>query len=347
MSGSRTEQPTPRRLREARRRGEVARSQDFSGAVALLAGLAALAVGSSGTVARLVRFVRASVAAAPRGEAPPLGALLDALGIVTVASLPACTAAVLGAAAAGALRAGPLFAPGAVSFRWERLDPVRGLRRLISPAQLVHIGLRLAEVAATLTLAARRLAAAAQTLSRLPRLDPLAAAAATAAALRALAWELAAVLLAFGLLDLGLQRRRHRRGLMMTREEVRRDLREDEGDPWLRAERDRIRRSAAQAGPLGRAACVVVNPTHLAVALEHERGSDQAPRVLAKGAGAEAARIRTAARRAGVPVIHDVPLARALFRLGEVGEAIPEELFEAAAAVLAQVYGLAAREVRP
>jgi flagellar biosynthesis protein FlhB len=69
--------------------------------------------------------------------------------------------------------------------------------------------------------------------------------------------------------------------------------------------------------------------------------------VLAKGAGDEAARIRSAARRAGVPVVHDVPLARALFRLAEVGEAIPEELFEAAAAVLAHLYGLAAREARP
>jgi len=92
---------------------------------------------------------------------------------------------------------------------------------------------------------------------------------------------------------------------------------------------------------------VVVNPTHLAVALGHERGNDEAPRVLAKGAGGEAARIRAAARRAGVPVVHDAPLARALFRLAGVGEAIPRELFEAAAAVLAQVYRLAAREVRP
>ncbi len=347
MSGNRTEQPTPRRLREAQRRGEVARSRDFTGAVALLAGLAALAAALPGVTSRLVRFVRAAVATAPRGEAPPLGALLDALGAVAAASLPACAAAFLGAAAAGALQAGALLSPEAASFRWDRLDPVRGLRRLVSPAQLVHLGLRLAEVAVALALAARRLAAAAQTLSRLPRLGPVAAAAAAAPALRALAWELTAVLLAFGLLDLGLQRRLHRRALMMTREEVRRDLREEEGDPWLRAERDRIRRAAAQAGPLARAACVVVNPTHLAVALGHERGSDEAPRVLAKGAGAEAARIRAAARRAGVPVVHDVPLARALFRLAEVGQAIPGELFEAAAAVLAHVYELAAREVRP
>ena len=347
MSGNRTEQPTPRRLREARRRGEVAHSRDLSGALALLAGLAALAASGPAAARHLARLVRAGVEAAPRGEVPPLGALLDALGAVAAASLPACAAAFLGAAAAGALQAGALFAPEALAFRWDRLDPVRGLRRLVSPAQLVQIGLRLAEVAVALLLAARRLAATAQALSQLPRLDPAGAAAVAAPPLRALAWELSALLLAFGLVDLGIQRRRHRRALMMTREEVRRDQREEEGDPRLRAERERLRRAAAQAGPVARAACVVVNPTHLAVALGHQPGSDEAPRVLAKGAGDEAARIRAAARRAGVPVVHDVPLARALFRLAEVGEAIPEDLFEAAAAVLAHVYGLAAREARP
>ena len=90
---------------------------------------------------------------------------------------------------------------------------------------------------------------------------------------------------------------------------------------------------------MARATVVVVNPTHLAVALRHDRGGPDAPRVVAKGAGRAAARIRSAARRAGVPVVRDVPLARALHRLTEVGEEIPEELYQAAAVVLAHLYG--------
>ena len=86
---------------------------------------------------------------------------------------------------------------------------------------------------------------------------------------------------------------------------------------------------------------VVVNPTHLAVALRHDRSSDDAPRVVAKGAGLAAARIRSAARRAGVPIVRDVPLARALHRLAEIGDEIPEELYAAAAAVLAHLYAAA------
>ena len=344
MSGGRTEPPTPRRLREARRRGEVAASRDLSGAAALLAGLAALAATCPAAARHLTRLVRASVEAAPRAEAAPLAAILDALAAMAAGALPPCGIAFLAAAAAGAIQAGPLFAARAFAFRWERLDPVRGLRRLVSPSQLLQMALRLLQVALALLLAARRLGGAAQALSQLPRLDP--AAAAAARPLWGLAWELAALLVAFGLLDLAIQRRRHRRALMMTREEVRRDQREEEGDPWLRAERDRLRRAAAQARPVTRAACVVVNPTHLAVALGHQRGDDEAPRVLAKGAGREASRIRAAARRAGVPVVREVALARALFRLAEVGELIPRDLFEAAAAVLAQVYRLS-REARP
>jgi flagellar biosynthesis protein FlhB len=83
----------------------------------------------------------------------------------------------------------------------------------------------------------------------------------------------------------------------------------------------------------------VVNPTPVAVALLHRRGSGEAPRVLAKGTGAAAARLRSQARRAGVPVVRDPPLARALHRLAEVGDEIPEELYDAAAAVLAHLHG--------
>ena len=127
---------------------------------------------------------------------------------------------------------------------------------------------------------------------------------------------------------------------MMTRDEVRREQREDEGDPGHRAERRRLHRALLGAGPVSRATVVVVNPTHVAVALRHDPAGEDAPRVVAKGTGLAAARIRSAARRAAVPIVRDVPLARALFRLGEVGEEIPAELYDAAAAVLVHVYGL-------
>jgi type III secretion protein U len=175
-------------------------------------------------------------------------------------------------------------------------------------------------------------------LAGLARAEP-AALLRAAPALGALALRLGVAFLAFGLLDLGLAFGRHRRALRMTRDEVRREHKEDEGDPAHRAERRRLHQALLSTAPVRRATVVVVNPTHVAVALRHDRGSGDAPRVLAKGTGLAAARIRSAARRAGVPIVRDVPLARALHRLAGVGDEIPEELFDAAAALLAHLYG--------
>jgi type III secretion protein U len=125
---------------------------------------------------------------------------------------------------------------------------------------------------------------------------------------------------------------------MMTRDEVRRELREDEGDAERRADRRRVHRALVEAGSVAGATVVVVNPTRVAVALRHDRGGHGAPRVVAKGTGLAAARIRSAARHAGVPIVRDVALARSLHRLAEVGDEIPEELYDAAAALLAHLY---------
>jgi type III secretion protein U len=132
----------------------------------------------------------------------------------------------------------------------------------------------------------------------------------------------------------------------MTRREVARERRDEEGDPRLRAERRRLHRALSALAPLRRATCLVVNPTHLAVALEHAPGGDDAPRVAAKGRGRAAARLRAAARRLGVPVVEDPALARALYRLADVGDEIPEELYEAAAAVIVHVHALGAEGAR-
>lgn len=336
MSGSRTEQPTPRRLREARRRGEVARSAELTGAAALLAGLAGLAAAGPGTAAELARLLRAALAAAPAGTQDPAAALRDGAGAVLRLVAAPGLAALAGGALAGALQAGMGFFPEALRPRLERIDPIRGLRRLLSPSRLLQAALGVAKAAALLAVLAAWLRQSAG-LARLARGGPGSALRA-APALLGLGLSLAAAFAAFGALDWALARRRHRRALMMTRDEVRREQKEDEGDPAHRAERRRRHRALLEAGPVSRATVVVVNPTHLAVALQHERGGEEAPRVVAKGAGRSAARIRSAARRAGVPIVRDVPLARALHRLAEVGDEIPEELYEAAATVLAHLY---------
>ncbi len=337
MSGARTEAPTPRRLREARRRGEVARSADLGAAAALAGGLAGLAVSGFGMAEALARTIRAAAAGTTLAAEP--GALLrEAAVLVLRLTLPPAGCALAAAVVVGGLQTGCAFSPEALRPRLERLDPLRGLRRLLSTDQVGRAALGVAKAAVLLAVLAAWARAEAGRLAALPAASAPGALSAALPTLAGLALRLAGTLALLGLLDLALERRRLLRALRMTRDEVRRELREDEGDPAHRAERRRAHRALLEAGPIARATVVVVNPTHVAVALRHDPGGDGAPRVIAKGTGLAAWRIRSAARRAAVPVVRDVPLARALHRLADVGDEIPEELYDAAAALLAHLY---------
>jgi flagellar biosynthesis protein FlhB len=337
VSGQRTEHPTPKRLAEARRRGEVAVSRELTGALSLLIGLGALAAFGPWWYGALAGEVRGGLLAALAPERSPGAALLGAaLAVLRLSALPAL-AALAAALVAGGLQTGGLLTLGPLAPRLERLDPLRGLARLLSPSRLATLGLGLLKAVLLAAAALHGWRSTAAALGTLPSAE--ATGPALAALLWPLAWTLAGVLLLLGAADLLLARWRHLRRLRMSRDQVRREAREEEGDPRHRAERRRVHRALAEAPPVARATCLVVNPTHVAVALHHQRGSGEAPRVLAKGTGAAAARLRSMARRAGVPVVRDPPLARALHRLAEVGDEIPEELYDAAAAVLAHLHG--------
>ncbi len=277
----------------------------------------------------------------------PPAAVRESLWVLATVALPICGASLVAGGLAAVVQVGGFrFSTHAVAFRLERLDPVKGLRRVFSLDQVASMAMSLAKVAGAGLLAWRCLSNEAPALSQLPRLEPQRAANAACALLSPLTIELSSALAVFGLVDLLRAHRRHRRALRMTHDEVRRDLKEQEGDPRHKAERQRLHRALAAAERISKATCVVVNPTHVAVALRHRQGGDEAPIVLAKGTGEEAARIRSEARRAGVPLVREIALARALFRLAEVGEEIPEELYEAAAVVLAHLYGLGRQEAR-
>ena len=337
---SRSFPPSPRRLRESRRRGEVPVSRALIGLGAATLGMAALGA----SLPRMAReeageLRRALLLAASGADPAPLDLALSALAQVARLTLGPAAAACAGALLIGLLQTGALFSTEALRFGWDRLSPSRGLRRTFSPAALGRAAFTLTVGASALAVAGLVLAAKAPALARIPILPPGGAWSAAAAIVASAAAPLLALLVVAGAGDLLLLRHRHLRDLKMTRSELERDLREDEGDPRLRSERRRLHASLSGRG--ARAACVVVNPSHLAVALAHRREGEEPPVVLAKASGARAATLRREARRMGVPVVHDRPLARALFRLAEVGEAIPEELYEATAAVLAYVHALA------
>jgi flagellar biosynthetic protein FlhB len=257
-------------------------------------------------------------------------------------AVPAALAAVAVQAAAGGLH----WIPRNLALRGDRLDPLAGLARIVSPRALVELGKALVKV---VLMGAVVAAFAAAALPRLPALQdmPGAAAAATLAGLIfRLFWTLALVLAVAAAIDLLWQLRQHSQSLRMTLDEVRRESREDNGAPELKARQRRLQAEAARRGSRERAAladvpqatAIITNPQHFAVALRYVAGETAAPVIVARGTDAMAAQIVALGRKAGVPVLPLPPLARALYFTGEIGRPIPEGLFAAVAAVLAHLW---------
>jgi type III secretion protein U len=330
MSASKTEEPTPRRLREARRRGEVPKSRELVSAVSLLAGLAVMSL----TGPRLVAAFPSAFEAVLGSE--PGDGLGRTLAVLSPASAVLIVIFFVSASVAFA-QVGPLWAPKAVAVDARRLDPTKGAKRLFSRDRAVDLVRHLSMLAVASAVTVVYLRDHAPAVARLLRMEATSAIGTLGELLFGLAVRLGTVLALFAIGDLLLQRRRHRRSLRMSKDEVRRDHREAEGDPHGKQARARAHREAVEHGTLEevrRASVLVVNPTHFAVALRFDEESDQeAPEVIAKGVDDLARRMIDVARECVVPVVRDVPLARALHEL-ELGDEIPETFYQAVAAIL-------------
>jgi flagellar biosynthetic protein FlhB len=338
----RTLPATPRRREEMRRRGLVPRSPDVApalGVAGLLVAVLSLAPAAPG----LARTVAAALVAA--GDPRPLtpeGAVADMAALGAAGARAALPVLVL----AWALVAGGLLAVQGVTFAFPagglgRLNPMQGLARIASRQALGGLGLALLKLAGAAAAGAAVLAGPLVAWAHHPLADPVASLDAFRGTLTALAGALAGVGAVVGTAGALQARRRYEADLRMTPEELREEMRRNEGDPQVRRRRlGQHRRLVRQrlVEAVRAADVVVVNPTHVAVALLYQPGRMPAPEVTAKGAERVAERMREVARRAGVPVVVNRPLARALWRDVDVGGRVPPALFVAVAEVLAFVY---------
>jgi type III secretion YscU/HrpY family protein len=338
MSSERTEEATPKRLREARRRGQVARSKELVTGILLIAAGMTLRAVAPGWIDTL----RGLSALALRTASAPTPAAILAVGSEAFAAGALAVAPVLGALVAAAtlgsvLQTGPVFASEAISFDPQRLDPIAGAQRIVSLRSLIELVRGLVKIGITLAVAYVCLRDAAHGLAGLSGRPADAALQAAGGLGATLLFRVGGAMVAIGILDLLYQRWQLARDQRMTKDEVKREHKDADGDPHVKQQRERMRREIAQHDLLESvrtASVVVVNPTHLAVALRFdETGEQSAPEVVGKGQDELARRMIRAAEEAGVPVMRDVPLARGLFEL-EVGEEIPERLYDAVAAVL-------------
>ncbi|MCZ8129762.1 MAG: flagellar biosynthesis protein FlhB [Steroidobacteraceae bacterium] len=346
-----TEEPTPKRLQDAREKGQIARSRELGTAAVMLSGSALLLLGGAPMGEALMRLMadglqldRETLLAADAMSRVLAAMSLDALLIVTPLLLAVLVASVL----APVMLGGFIFSMQALAPQLSRLNPVAGLGRIFGLHGLMEL------VKALLKLLLVGVIAAFVGYWLMPDtvwLGAMPAAPAIGRAAYILALSLllmSAALIVVAAIDAPFQWWHHRRQLKMTREEVREELKDTDGKPEVKSKLRETQQKLARRRMMldvPRADVVVANPTHFAVALKYDARRMRAPRVLAKGRDLVALEIRRLAEANRVPVFEAPPLARVLYGSTEVGREIPAGLYLAVAQVLSYVYQI--RQLSP
>ncbi len=343
MAGKRTEQATQHRREQARKEGDLLHSRELSAAAGTLAGVLALGVlGRRTLVAWRTTFAAFLDLGAPaRWEPTQIEPTLNAVRRLTLSVLTplgmAMAAVAAAALAVGVLQTGGIgIHAGAVGFKLDRISPASNLKNLFSLRAAARLAKSLlpASFLAVFTVQriARQLTVPPFSTDRLELLGED-----VYSLLLAAAW----LLFGWAAIDYLVEWQSRESRLKMSRQDLRDEMKETEGNPQIRGHirslQRQMRRRRVKAD-VSRAAVVLTNPTHFAVALGFDFGTMEAPKVLAKGRSLLAEEIKAEARWAGVPIVENPPLARSLYRAVEVGQAIPADLYAAVAAILAYLY---------
>jgi flagellar biosynthetic protein FlhB len=344
----RTEQATPKRLEEARRKGDIPRSRDLSAAAVLLAGGVGLYMLGGHSGAAVYEMMRSQLSVSPEQvlqESYMTSAMSAAALQVLIGLAPLFAVVVLAAGLAPLALGGWSFSGEALAPNFSRLDPAKGIARMFSMQAVAELGKSLAKFAVVAIIAVLVLK---NDTGELLALGTEASASSILHAFVLCGKSL--ILMTSGLLiiaaiDVPLQLWQYAKKLKMTREEIRQELKESEGSPEIKsrirqAQQELARRRMMEEVP--KADVVITNPTHFAVALRYDEKRMRAPVVVAKGADDVAAKIREIAGVHQVPLFEAPPLARMLHRHVDIGAEIPQSLYVAVAQVLTYVFQLRA-----
>ncbi|MBL9119918.1 MAG: flagellar biosynthesis protein FlhB [Phycisphaerae bacterium] len=351
--GERSEDATPKRLQQAREDGSVAKSNDASAAAMLLIATLALVAGLEPMLAAFARLIRDALDPAMNAVATQPERLEDLLrpslrsGAIVLGIILAIAA--VAAWLVHVWQIGFLLTTKPLLPKFDRLNPVTGFGRLLGKSGLIKTGFDLAKVALVGTIAYITIAGFIRKIVTLPAFEPQLAAIAIAGMLVELALKIVAALVVLGLIDYFVQHWRHREEMRMTKQQVKEEYKQSEGDPEVKRRRFQLQRQLAMqriSSAVPKADVIVTNPEHISIAIQYDAETMHAPRVVAKGADYLALRIRQIARQHGVPIVERKPLARALYKQVPVGGEVPPDFYKAVAEILAFVYRLDGAEAR-
>ncbi len=342
-----TEKATPKRRQEARKRGQVARSTDLAGAGVFLAGvfvLHALAPVTTSSIGGAMQsllwrlheredFTAASVWFLYARVLMAAGLLLGVL----------FAAAMLAAIGINLLQTRGMFSFEPIKPSFKKINPFTGLQRMFSKQVLVNLGKQLLKLGAVVAIVYMSIAGSMTSLMQVGQLPAARVVAFVGDLAYSIGWKFGFLLVAIGLIDYFYEHWQYEQSLKMSKQEIKDEQRQYEGNMEVRAavkrrQREFARRRMMSAVP--KATVVVTNPTHFAVALEWDEIKMEAPVVVAKGADLIAKRIRDIATEHGVPIMENAPLARTLYAKVELDQAIPPNMYAAVAQVIAFVFKL-------
>jgi flagellar biosynthetic protein FlhB len=342
----RTEEPTSKRLTEARNKGQVARSRELNTLLVMLASAVALWLLSGPAMSGLIALF--SEALSPSGEVLRQADLIPThLMQVMISALkliaPFLMITVVAALAGPAVMGGLLFSADAIAFKAEKLDPIKGLGRVFSTKGLIELIKALLKFCLVIGVAVLIYKFMERDVMALITLDVMEGITRSGSMIMVALILLSATLVLIAAIDVPYQLWSHNKQMRMTKQEVKDESKETDGRPEVKARVRQLQREASQRRmfqDLPDADVVITNPTHYSVALKYDTGGTGAPRVVAKGRDLIALKIRTIAIEHDVPIYEEPPLARALHGTTEIGDEIPGPLFLAVARVLAYVYHL-------
>lgn len=337
---NKTEKPTPRRQKKAREQGRVARSRDLSSGLAFMAAILCVGWTAARFPAAWRGFSAQILNQAAAGDLATASLLTGTAETVLTLAGPILAVAMLAALGGAVAQGGFVFAPSVLQPQFSRLNPVTRIQQLFSLPALARMLRAVLPVGAVAYLLAGTLSRSAAEILYASRLTPRGVAVLIFGGAYELAWKSALVLLVWAVADFFLERQHLAGELRLTRQELKDDFKETEGNPLIKGRIRRLRRQTLRKRMLEdakRASVVITNPNEFAVALEYKPAM-AAPMVIAKGRNLLAQQIKQVARWHGIPMVENPPLAHALYRAAEIGQYIPPKLYRAVAAVLAAIY---------
>jgi flagellar biosynthetic protein FlhB len=344
FAGEKTERATPARRRRVRREGRVVRSAELTSAITVLSALAALRWFGPVIWGQWLDMMRTDLGHAANGDWSERGLIglgQQQLWLLLRLLAPLLAVVLFLSLLAAFAQVGPGLWPKRLLPDLKRIDPFAGFKRLFSMRTLVEGVKSVLKLAIVAVAGYVGLAGAIPDLARLTTVDPSAFPGLVGDMAFRVAFLIAALMLGLGVLDYLYQRFDFERSIRMSLQEIKDEMKREEGDPLIKStirKRGRALAMRRMMQEVPRADVVVTNPTHLAVALRYDAATMAAPTVTAKGADEVARRIRQIAADHGVPVVEERPLAQALYRTVELGSQVPPQLYQAVAQVLAYVY---------